>query len=296
MTELNTTILNTPPPAVEPPAVTPPPVVAPPAVTPPTNSLALPQNWQSQLSEDLRDEPSLKMYSDIASMAKSLVHSQKAIGANKIVKPSEHATEEDWKNFFHEVGLPKDVNNYEVKFEDATGTIKPEFVGKFKEQAFKNGVMPKQAQALLDWFVGTNTEQANNLVQQGKLAQEQTISELKKTWGEAYDKNLTAASMVLKEFSKDDEFEKFLDESGFGDNPHVIKFMSKLGNQMFEDRLQVPGARGAGALTPAEAEMKINTIMGDTKHPYWDKSHPNHVLAIEEMAKLHSAALPESKE
>lgn len=278
---------NTPPPAnngTPPPANNTPP--------PPSVDLNLPQGWQTALPEELREEPSLKLYGDIASMAKSLVHAQKAIGANKIVKPSEHATDEDWKNFFHEIGLPRDPKDYGVKFEDKTGLIKPEFVDKFKEQALKAGVLPKQAQALLDWFVGTNSEQAQALAQQAQQEQATVRESLKKEWGEAYNKNLVAANMVLKEFGQGEEFAKFLDESGFGDNPHVIKFFAKLGNQMFEDQLKGAQSRGGPAITPAEAESKIQQIMGDTKHPYWDRNHPNHRAAVEEMSKLHAAQFP----
>jgi hypothetical protein len=266
------------------------PVTTAPAAVEAPKGIELPQDWYNALPEDIRDEPSLKLIGDLPSLAKSYVHAQKAIGANKVVLPTEHATDQDWKEFFHKVGLPKDSAEYKIKFEDKENLVKPEFVDKFKEQAFKTGVLPKQAQALLDWFVGENSSQFANIKKAGETAQAEARASLVKEFGDGYERQLSAAGMVLKEFGAGPDFDKFLDESGFGDDPRVIKLFAKIGMQLFEDKIPVGGGKPGFGVTPAEAQAKINAIMGNTEHPYWNKNHANYGIAVKEMQDLYNAA------
>ena len=56
-------------------------------------------DWRSQIDESYRDHPSLQHYSDINGLAKSHINAQKMIGADKIVLPGKHASQEDSMSF-----------------------------------------------------------------------------------------------------------------------------------------------------------------------------------------------------
>ena len=71
-------------------------------------------DWRSSLPEDIREDPSLKPLQDINSLAKSYVHSQRMLGTDKVVVPGKYATPDEWRGFYHKVGLPEEVKDYEV--------------------------------------------------------------------------------------------------------------------------------------------------------------------------------------
>ena len=57
----------------------------------------LPANWYEGLPDDLKGEESLKLFHDVPSLAKSLVHAQKQFGVDKIPVPTKYSTPEDWQ-------------------------------------------------------------------------------------------------------------------------------------------------------------------------------------------------------
>jgi hypothetical protein len=248
-----------------------------------TSNFQLPENWRSQLPEDIRDEPSLAVFQDIGTMAKSLVHAQKAIGANKVPLPSKHATDEDWKQFFHKIGVPEKLEEYKIETSKDAG-LKEEFLNQYKEQAHKLGVLPKQAQALLDWFSGTNKAELDRMTEESTRTQQERMEELKKEWGEGYEKNILKAQAAFKEFG-DDDVKSYLEETGLGNDPKLIKLFSKIGDTLSEDKLRGNEYTSSG-MTPKEAEDKFNAMVSDPTHPYHNDQHANHQNAIKEAEEL----------
>ena len=78
-------------------------------------------NWRESLPDDLRDDPSLKSIQDVPGLAKSFIHAQKMVGADKIPVPTEHATKEDWDAVYSKLGRPATPDDYKVEGE-ATDT------------------------------------------------------------------------------------------------------------------------------------------------------------------------------
>ena len=64
------------------------------------------QSFVDTLPEDVRAEPSLKNFQDAGQLAKSYVHAQRMVGADKISVPTKHATDEDWNQVFSKLGVP----------------------------------------------------------------------------------------------------------------------------------------------------------------------------------------------
>ena len=75
-------------------------------------------SFLSSLPEELQKEPSLQNFTNVGDMAKTLVHSQKMVGADKIAIPSKHATEEDWKQVYTKLGLPYNSQFWLVRKKD----------------------------------------------------------------------------------------------------------------------------------------------------------------------------------
>jgi hypothetical protein len=251
----------------------------------PISSVVIPENWKDSLPDDLKSDPSLSSILDVQALAKSYVHGQKLIGKDKIVIPDKFATEDDWQKIYQKLGVPESVDKYDLKVPE---TIDEDFVKGFKDLAVKTGIHPKQAEKLFDFYGKYVEGVIQNNESENKRAFEESIGNLKKEWGQGYDKKIQAASGLFKSLA-DEETTKFFNESGVGNNPTVIKLFAKLAEQLGEDKFVNATNIGSMGLTPAEAQTKINQIYGNKDHPYFNKSHPSHQDALKEMSKLFDA-------
>ena len=240
-------------------------------------------DWRSSLPEDIREDPSLQPLQDVNALAKSYVHSQKMLGADKVVVPGKYATPDEWRSFYHKAGLPQEVNDYEVT--SANTDVDEEFFKDYKEASHKAGVLPSQAQEMFNWYL----DKANAEVQRQEVEEEQSIENSLKTlqtdWGNAYEVKLNAARNAVNHFG-DDGLKDYLDSSGLGNNPNLIKVFSKIGETLSDDSFKGDSNPGNYGRTPEQAQAEINEIMADPKHPYFDKQHPNHKKALEDMQRL----------
>lgn len=251
----------------------------------PAAPISIPENWKDALPEDLKSDPSLSSIMDIQSLAKSYVHGQKMIGKDKIIIPDKFATDEDWQKVYQKLGLPESPDKYEFKYNEG---MDEEFVKGFKEIAVKNGILPRQADKLFEFYNAHVDKVISTNEAESKRFYEESVNNLKKEWGQGYERKLQAASGLFNQIA-DEESKKIFNESGIGNNPVVIKMFAKLAEQMGEDKFVNANNLGSIGLTPSEAQQKINEIYGNKDHPYYNKSHPSHKDALNEMTKLFEA-------
>lgn len=254
-------------------------------------TITIPDNWKMALPKELQDSDTLKPITNIEALAKSYVNAQKLIGADKIPVPSKHATEEDWRAVFNKLGLPQDMKEYAVtKPKDAT--FDDQFVGQFKEAAFKAGILPKQAQSLVEWFNTANHKIASEMGTKREEQIAKEIGELKTEWGEAFKHKIGYANQVLRDFGGK-ELETYLQQTGLANDTRLVKLLSKIGEKYYaEDAIVGTGKVQTGPKSPDEAKKEISKVMGDPKNPYHDKSHPGHKNAVAEMAQFFEMAYP----
>lgn len=236
--------------------------------------------WLKNLSEEFQQDKTLQNFKDINDLAKSYIHSRKLIGKDKVAIPDEHATEDDWKEFYSKMGLPE-RDKYEVKFGEAQ--YSEDFKKGYMDKAHQAGLLPKQAEELFGFF----NEQVSNASEETLKAQQDAIKEqvdgLKKEWGAGYEKNIKKAQIAFQTFA-DEDTTKYLQETGLSQDVNLLKLFAKVGEKLNEDTFDRNTVSHLG-LTKEEAQEKIETIMGDSSHPYWNGEHPNHKSAVEKMLK-----------
>ena len=76
---------------------------------------AAPVAFINTLPEELQTEPSLRNFTDAAGLAKSYVHAQKMIGADKLPLPGKSATDEEWNNVYQKLGRPNAADQYDFQ-------------------------------------------------------------------------------------------------------------------------------------------------------------------------------------
>lgn len=257
-----------------------------------TGAFVLPDNWQSKLPDDIKDEPVLKKYTDFNTMVKSLVHAQKAIGADKVVKPGKNATDADWKAFWKSTGvIPESLDKYDVKTPDIFAQDK-EVIDNLKKVAFESDIQPKAFQKIMDVYAESIKGLTMKQQSYNKQLQDTDIAGLKTEWGAKYDSNIAKAKQALAKFG-DDNLRKILDTTGLGSNSAIIKAFAKMGENLVEDGISGEGSSGEGLYTPKEALSKAQAIQADLGSPFNNAQHPNHKAAVAEVQGLYKQAFPE---
>jgi hypothetical protein len=242
-------------------------------------------DFRQHIDEGLRDDPSLASYKDINGMAKSLINAQKMVGADKIAIPGSWGTDADWEQVYTKLGRPAEASGYEL---DAGEDAVQDNVDWFKETAHKVGLNQQQAQQLLAEYndrmgsVGSMSEEQL----EGQRVQLET--DLRREWGDSFEKKMSAANNVLAEFGDSDMTElQMADGTLLGDNPAVIQmlanmaeFMSeRMGEDSFSGRDNMPG------MSSADIAQKLSQITAPNS-PYWDRQHPEHDNYVEEALRL----------
>lgn len=126
-----------------------------------------------------------------------------------------------------ELKLPEDV-----KLDEAA-------VAKFKELARAQGIPQDKAQALIDFQA--------EIARTAQAAWQKQIADQHATWRAESQRqfrqgDFDAAKTALAA-AADPEINKFLEETKLGDNPLVIRLLSRLGSRFAEDRFEEGGVR-----------------------------------------------------
>lgn len=241
-------------------------------------------SWRDSLPEELRTNASLEKFSDVSTLAKSYINAESMIGKDKMVVPGANTTEEEWSDIYNKLGRPSDPNGYELKAELAEGEqIDEQLMSSFKETAHKHGLSPTQAQGLLDYYNSISSQSMVDLENNAVLAQEQSQRELREEWGRSYEENLNKASNVGKQFFGEDVFGLQLsDGSNLGDNPALIKGLSKMASIVSED---VFAGDKTAASSNANMQQQINDLTAPNG-PYWNKMDPQHEATVQKVLAL----------
>ena len=251
-----------------------------------------PVSFLDTLPEDLRGDPSLRNFTDAAGLAKSYVHAQRMIGADKIALPGKAATEDDWRPIWSKLGAPDNPEGYQISGE---GFAEQELQS-FKEQAYAIGLTGQQAQQMATYLEGQAkggiaAEQAD----QERIAEEYD-AELRAEFGAAYEQKHDRAAAAGRAMGIDPQvFDDIRLDNGLplGDHPFIIKLFAGLADQLGEDTLE--GATTELVKTPEQAAREIAELTAPGS-PYWDKNHPAHETTVQDVLRLREYQFPEPQQ
>lgn len=263
--------------------------------TPPEGGQFTGPEWAKgfEVEPEILQDPSLKAIKDLPSLVKSYVHAQKKMGMDKVVIPNKNSTQEEWLQFYGKLGLPSTLEEYGIKTPEKN-VFGEELVNKFKEVAFQHKLLPDQANAVFEFLNTYTSEQAAALEEANQNSVQEAIQSLQQEWGESFPQNVRKAKLAVLEFGGQD-FQKYLDESGLGNDPQLVKAFAKIGESFFkEDKFGAEG-KPAYAMSPDEAQKKIGEIQGDFNGPYYNTMHPDHNRTVQEVNKLFQMAYPTKK-
>ena len=240
-------------------------------------------DWKASLSDEMRAEKSLENIKDIESLAKSFVHAQKLVGADKIPVPNKYATEDDWNAVYKKLGRPEKPDGYKFDVgEDKT--IEAEALNTFAEHSHKLGLLPTQAQGMVKFYQDMIAQQRQNADAVAEAARNDGATALKQEWGQAYPQKVESAkALVQTYFPKGIMSLNLEDGTKIGDHPEVIKAFATIAGKMGEDKIET--ASGPTYLTPKEIDKEIGNLT-QPGSAYFDKNHPNHNAVVQEVLEL----------
>jgi hypothetical protein len=242
--------------------------------------------------DGIKNEASIKSFVDkegklnTANLLKSYVNAQKMLGKDKVVIPRADGPDAELDAFYEKLGWSKDTTKYELKSFEEQKDLTPEFKKAFKDFAHKNR-LPAQAADKFAQFFNEQTEAGKKQVaESSKKRFDDGVSELKKEWGTAFERKIQAAKVVINEHGGE-EFNKYLRESGLGDDTKLVKFLANLSESIYgEEKLSTEAGKSNGLLTIDEAVNEKNNMYRDPKSAYLNAKDPGHAAAVQRMLKL----------
>jgi len=199
--------------------------------------------WAAALPDDLKTNGDLTGFQKVGDLAGAYLEERgkrsEAEGklANAVIRPGEGATDEDRGAFLDALGRPKDPAEYDLKPNLPEGvTPNEDIIAGFRATAHEAGLTQDQAAQVHDWFnsqiSGLHGEIQGNI----EARREEALNKLREDWGDSLDGNIETAKRFLFTFADPDVLE-FLDTSGLGDNPTMIRFLHKAGKAILDDKI-----------------------------------------------------------
>ena len=250
---------------------------------PTNNTPEVNTDWKASLSDEVRADKSLENINDIESLAKSYVHAQKMVGADKIPVPNKFATDKDWDAVYEKLGRPKTAEEYKFNLPEDQ-KVDDAALKNFSTQAHKLGLLPGQAEGMVKFYNEMKSTELAAAESTATGQREKAITELKTEWGQAYDQKLQQANNVVASvFPQGFMNTNLEDGTKLGDHPAVIKAFATLAGKMGEDN--IVQASGPTHMTPKQLDKEIATLQAPGS-AYWDNKHPGHDAAVEEVKEL----------
>ena len=240
-------------------------------------------SWLEGLPEELRNEPSLRNFTDSATLAKSYVHAQRMIGADKVALPGKSATDDEWRNVYQKLGAPDDPNQYELEQTDVFDEMS---FDAFKNKAYEIGLSNKQAKEIAGLYesqVSTGREAMAQRAEEARFGGEQ---ELRQEFGQYFEQRLgqaqAAARTVMGDTAIFDEIQ-LADGRSLGDHPAIIRTFSRIAEMLGEDGLV--GEPTEVVMSSQDAKQLISEHMRPNT-PFTIAGHPEHDMAVAEVLRL----------
>tara|TARA_R110000744_G_scaffold1254_8_gene4394 strand:- start:4497 stop:5315 length:819 start_codon:yes stop_codon:yes gene_type:complete len=244
------------------------------------------ENWRSSLPDELKGDAQLERIKDVSTLAKSYIHAQRMVGADKIPVPPKTATDDDWSQVYSRLGRPDDPAGYEIKADGQV--ITEDNLGNIKDTFHKIGLNNTQAEKLLGWYGETIKSSMESQELNGELETTTQIENaekaLRQEWGKTYDDRLSTANVMAEKFGFSELLEQ-TDSTGnkLGNNPSFIKAIYNISESVGEHGNV--GQTKNEVMTPAQATLEINSLrQGEA---YKNDRHPEHRQAVEAMSRLY---------
>ncbi len=198
----------------------------------------------AQLKDDLKTNADIAAMGSFDGLARGfldrgvkLADTEKKL-AGMVAIPGADAKPEEVAAFYDRLGRPKTADEYKLENPELPEGVKlnPELTKTFVKTAHELGLTQNQAAALGKLYNDTQVQAFNA----AKEAQAQAVVKagdaLKTEWKDDFAANMEIVRRAFTTFGGDD-FAKYMNESGIGNDPRVMKTFFNIGKAMMDDKL-----------------------------------------------------------
>jgi len=231
-------------------------------------------DWRADFTDpELKTSRVLDKFTGKEALAKSYIELQQLIAPGNDAKPE---VLERWRKH---IGVPADPTGYVLP--DPPSGTRDGATLTLAQQHFRDaGLMPWQAAKMAALFDTVESHREDLL----RSEYAKGVDSLEQEWGaERFAQQTTLAARAIA-FLDDQETEPakrlapWLDQTGHGDHPVLIRTLAKIGDMLEEHRLIDPQLPGMPGKTEAQAEL--DRINADPKHPAHNPDDPGHLAAF----------------
>lgn len=215
-------------------------------------------------------------------LAKSYTELESHLGKTRGVQiPDANTPDEEREKFYRSLGKPEAADKYDFNLPEDVQADE-NFLGWFKDQAFKANLSNEAANELVKGYVAQQVESWNAQYQASKDA-------LAKEFGQNTDAKLKEAYGTLIKFSGDKQTADRV-AAVLGNDVGFIKTLLNIKNLISEDSVSEPTTNGFDAVSSIEkriSEIMFNKDSGDYKALY-NPNDPRHTSVFKELQDLQS--------
>lgn len=281
------------------------PPATPPAIPPASPPAIPPASFLDSLGEDVRSNAALADFKDASGLAKSYV-ALKAYQGQSIRIPTgdagaetkqefydklanvegvmlkpDMANTEQATQFYKSLGRPDEESGYEYAPAEDGYNGQEESVALFRKLAHANGITKAQFNNIMSTVVAQEAQQ----VAASKANTAAEVNGLKTKWGDAYDQNMLQATQVAAATGAPEKVIEAMKAGQTGQDFNV--WMHSLASKFNGEGQNLMNIQEQNnAMTPDLIRGKIDDIMNNKQHPYWDGGHPDHGRALQDMLAL----------
>lgn len=155
-------------------------------------------------------------------------------GVKEIIIGAE-ITDSERNMIYERLGRPKDHEGY-----DLSGIVPETYnqgvVEEFKKKAHETGMSAEGVRSMAEWYKGLEIKQREAMEKSKQIQAEHYVLELKKDFGANFDSEVRNARKALDAYT-DEAFKKYMDDTGLGNHPSLVKAFAKIGRELSEDKL-----------------------------------------------------------
>jgi len=222
------------------------------STTPPTTVPGSPSpSWHDALPEGLKHDKTLREFKDPATLGQSYIELKKwQSGAIRV--PGADAKPEEWAPVFEKLGKPKTPEGYHTDaIKGFPGADSPERAGLYRK-AHDLNLTTAQVEGLIPWAF--EREQAVKAQRAEAFLQEH--DKLADEWGKAvYDRRVQLVQRLVGQYATDEE-RKYLDDTGYTNDPKLFVWLSRIAERTAEHRIIDPMTTESTG-SPEQIQQKI---------------------------------------
>lgn len=263
------------------------------------------EGWRNLLPAEIRGDRAFdpikgKDWAEAGpALAKSFMHAQKMIGADKVALLGPNASEDEKRAFFAKLGCPENAEGYDITLPKGLeeSALNKDLLNGWRSEMHKLGLSKAAGEAIIARYLAQEQQMMTERDAGLKHQAQQWINDIKKDFGVDFDMKCNLAKHAVKMLGTP-ELVSALEDSGMGNHPAVVKFFVSLGAKMNDDMARSSAHIHHNPLgSPEAAQASIHAFQADKEKmaALHDPRHVNHDAVVKERAALFAAAFPEAK-